>query len=192
MTDFLDAFPLDRVLAMRAAQPVGPVQSDDRIFDGVYFSWGASPSLGKVTLTREPGAFLSFDAEANGEPAWFTLNLELGDGVLEPGDLLTVIIEGEMSGVSRLPMFVRSGADGVLYDTRLKEPLDLQGSNGVATLFHTVADHAAICGKAAFHTLVIELPMSPCHVTLRKLRILRLPARRGLRGDPPSLSSIAS
>ncbi|MCB1406792.1 MAG: hypothetical protein KDK01_11185 [Rhodobacteraceae bacterium] len=192
MTDFLDAFLRDRVLALRESHLAGPVESDARLADGIYFSWGADKSQCMVTLSGEPGMILSFDATSHGKPGWFSLNFDLGTGSLEAGDTLVLIAEGAMTGAAGLPLFVRSNVDGALIDMPFSETLDLHATNGIVTLFHPVHAHSGVCGKPAFHTLVASLPPTPFHVSLRALRVLRIPASRGLPSEPQTLSSLAS
>jgi hypothetical protein len=191
MTDFVETFTLENLAALRQLQMDGPAEQNTHISDGIYLSWDDESTTVTLSVSSDPSSCLSVTSRVEGDPRWMTLNLELGRGVIESGDVFGLVVEGEASEDVALPLFLRSKVGDQLIDSHWSELLALKPGNGIAVAFHTMSPDQGVCGTDGFHTLVLSLPKSGGTVTLRDLRLFRMPASRGLRSTPETLSSWA-
>lgn len=172
----------DTVLAGLAAQNgEGPVENDQRLVPGLYVSW--DDDKGKVTLRRtaEKEATLGLTARITQAPRWITLNIDLGPGRFEPGDILGLAADLESDRPLRLDAFVRSAGEDGHEDSRLPDALNAAPGGVVQTSLLTVHAAHGLTRNSRFHTLVFRLPDNDFSLTLRGFQLFVLPAGRGLQ-----------
>lgn len=163
--------------ALRQTTLSGPAEPDKRLVEGLYISWEAEAN---VTLTLDSPAEqgLTLSAKMERAPGWFGLNLDLGAVAFAPGSLLGIVLDltGRLDR-GRMP-FIRSGLKGSREDTMLDETIPEDVSSGVTVLMHDVFADSVLTHEAAFHTLVLPMPLQSFELTLADLRIFVLPPER--------------
>jgi hypothetical protein len=189
MTDFINAFSIGHLGRLRGATLSGDVENNQRIFEGVYFSWDEAQAKIDISAGDDAAAMLAVDVAVEGAPRWFSLNLELGQGVLTEGDTLGIVVEGQAGAEVDLPLFIRSGGPGKTHDTRFPDPLALGPETRLSVALLTLEEGNESCGEPLFHTLVIGLPAKSGTLVLRDMRVFRVPAEKGLRSRPATLAS---
>ena len=84
---------------------------------------------------------------------------------------------------------VDAAADAALADTALADGLGGSDTRAVRTALHAFGAGDAAMGAPGYHTLVLRLPREDFHLRLHDLRIVVLPAARGLRLAPGTLAA---
>lgn len=175
MTHALELAAADLVRSLRYEHHPQYGASQINLLDGAYFNWDAEK--GDVTLRVHPelGSLFSASAQVTRKPRWFSFNLSLNGGSLEPGAILGLVVEMQGCEGQPLPVFLRALQEGTLSDTPFANPL--QGSAGpqVQTLLHRVSDGEALSRPSDFLTLVMLLPTGDFSLTLRNLTLFVVP-----------------
>ena len=155
-----------------------PVGSDEPIVEGVTLSWDTEEGDVTVEVTCTADNLLAVSAEVRKAPRWFSLNLDLGRFVLDPGDVLGLVSESSSDQTGTLHMFVRSATDQRFDDTYLREPLPLTFGRKTNCIMHTVDVDEPWIGEPMYHCLVVPLPLNSFRLTLFDLRMFLLPQKR--------------
>ena len=163
------------VAALRSATLPAKAGTDAPLVENVYFSWDASKAKVEIALDRAPGSLQRWRQTVGGTPGWLNLNLALGPGVFEPGQVLGLIVATRPVGDNPEPIviegFVRSSRAGKTFDTHLAQPLTLTSDDGPATMLHPIARLDPICEPKGFHTLILRLPKRDLTLDLTDLRL---------------------
>lgn len=189
MTHPCEMFAAETVAGLREAQFDGPVENNAPLAPNVYFNWDDDEGAVEIAAASEPGALLSAAIGVSRAPRWLSLNVALGPGAFQSGDVLGLVVEADAGTDAVLPAFIRSAAGGERADTDLQDRLALTGERAVLTLLHTVDATDGLARIDGYHTLVLPLPSSRLELRLRDLRLFVLGAGRGLRSTPVQLSS---
>jgi hypothetical protein len=190
MTDFLDEFSLRQLGALRSAEMSGEAVNDAEIVPGVYLSWDAEEASVTVRYESPDWAALSLVCQVTGRPRWQSLNLALGEGWFVPGDVIGVVVEGYAEGTLSLSVRMRTRSGGDVLDCEWEDALTLEPTNGVAVALRTLEAVDGCVSRDGYHTLILGLP-GACALTLREIRVFRIPGSAGLRSVPETLSSFA-
>lgn len=166
-------------------------ENETHLVPEVYFSWDSDDGEVSIAVESRPDELLAMDVQIDAEPLWLTLNIGLGSTQFEVGDTLTIVAEVQGTEDAAFPMFIRSAHDGYTTDTVLHDVLKSSSDDMVQTLLHTIQHDEGLLGEEAYHTLVIQLPKSNFSLSLRDARLVFIPAARGLRSLPQTLSAVA-
>jgi len=192
MADHQDSLSFHSIDALRAAVCAGQAANDTQFADGVYFSWDTEGGDAQIAYESPDWAVLSVDWRVTGSPTWLSLNVSMGGGVLNDGDVIVLTAEGYADSPVSLPVVLRCDIAGEMLDVGLEDALEFNPVNGVCTAMRTIDPVDGIGGKHGFHTLIMHLPMQDMTMTLRNLRLSIVPAAQGLRSSPVTLSSLAN
>ena len=169
-----------------------PADSDQHVVPGIYFSWDQSGCKVDVRVLRTVDAVLAFSSKVSGRPEWFTLNIELGEDALAPGDVLGIVADIASDAPATLPLFVRSATGGGIEDTILAENLHATKDGVISTVLHTISSGDALATQSAFHTMVIDLSGTNHNTEIRDLRIFAIPADQARKSSPNMVSSASA
>ncbi|TKA84353.1 hypothetical protein [Sulfitobacter sp. 15WGC] len=153
--------------------------------DGIYFSWDDENGAVALEVQSPPGQLCHLTGRISGAPEWLALNISLGVLDFAPGD--TFGMAANVSGAPCTP-YLRSLHGEMLLDTALQDDL----REGPQPLLRTFDAHDGAIGQGGFHTLVLPLPRQDFTWALHDMAIFMLPAGKGLRSAPLTLSSFAS
>lgn len=192
MTHACSAFAARTSAALTAARFSGPVQCNHHLVPEIYLSWDEAKGDIQVEATSDDSCALQFSARVGAPSGWFTLNLPLGGGHFETGDVLGVILDARAGQGIECSAFLRSRQDSEAHDTDMLDPLMIGPERGVHVLMHTVSPACGLPLADRFHTLILRLPQTDFDLTLYDFRVFVLPAARGLASRGPTLSSVAS
>lgn len=172
--------------ALAALDASGKLGADERIVPGVHPTWDGQE--GTVALSYQSGGdnLLRLDATVTGWPRWLTLNLDLGVGAFEAGDVIGLVAEVAGDRTYDLDMFIRSDSDQGAVDTELREPLRVTPEPCIAAALHSVAASDDMSGRERFHMLGIRLPKQDFRLDVRALRVFVRPASEA--PDAPTLT----
>ena len=178
--------------ALAAYQGSGAVENGMRIVPSFYPSW--DEERGTVALTHEAGPdnLLRVEANVTGEPRWLTLNLDLGGGSFEVGDVIGVVADVEGDGEFALEMFARSTSEHENTDTEFADKLPVSTARGVGVIMHTVGPGDGVLTTDRFHMLIIRLPRRDFRLEMREMKLFVLPASHGLRSGPMTLAGASA
>lgn len=191
MADFFDTFYLEKICALRAATSSGKVENNVHLSSGFYVSWDEEESDAQINYDSPDWAMLTLDWDVSGTPRWFSLNLSLGEGILDSGDIIALVSEGYADTSLALSLTLRSKIEDEVFDVDWDDAVELHPENGINTVLRRIEIGDQIGGRSAYHTLILTLPAQNNAVTLRNLRTFRIPASKGLRCVPETLSSLA-
>ncbi|MBY6006615.1 hypothetical protein KUV62_22010 [Salipiger bermudensis] len=178
---------------LRGASLKQPVKSGEKLGHGLYFSWDTEDGDVSVTLDSSPGSLFSARIEIAKSPAWFTLNIALGETGLQDSDVLGLVAEISGDQPASLPVFIRSAFPGGGHgDTWLMDQLAVGASPAIRTLLHTAAPGSPLTGDAVYHTLIMNLPKESGTLTLRDMGVFVLPNSELTAGTPVTLAGYAS
>ncbi|WP_212525599.1 hypothetical protein [Actibacterium sp. MT2.3-13A] len=189
MTHPSEQFAAQTIAALREASLPERLETDAPIVPGVYFSWDTSGGEAALKLTSGPGLLVRVEARVAKPPRWFSFNLSLGKALFAPGDVLGMAVELEGGAAEDFPLVIRSTRNGEIGDTVLQDSLKGAEDRVVRTVLHTVDAADFLSREPAFHTLVMRLPKRDFALAIRDLRFFVLPAARGQRSQPATLSS---
>lgn len=177
--------------ALAAHRGAGTVANNARIVAGFHPTWDDED--GAVTLTHDcgPETMVRLEASVAEQPKWLTLNLDLGVGAFEPGDVIGIVAEIAGDDQAELTMFIRTSGEHGEVDTELAEPLALAAAPRVATALHTVGPGDNLAGEERFHMLGMRLPRRDFKLDIKEMRVFVLPAGHGLRSRPMTLAGAA-
>lgn len=184
----------DTIYALRKTTLSGEIKNDAPVADEiptVYFSWDENAAGTALSLSEAPGCLLQITQEVKGTPEWLVLNLALGPSSFEAGDVLGIVADIEGFEGHDLPLFVRTARGDGFVDTALQDIVVGSATPAVRTVLHTVNAADPMTWGEGFHTLVLNLPQASGTLTIRDFSFMVLPAERGLRSTPETLSSIA-
>jgi len=156
----------------------------------VYLSWDEEEA--DIALETASGAnmLLAVKGSVSGTPRWFSLNVGLGRGELQAGDVLGIVLELETPAALESVPFIRTAwRKGGYADTHLVDTIAVAPGRQVVTLLHTVDADDALCNDV-FHTLVLPLPSADFDLSLQDMRLFVIAADRGLRTTPAQMSSV--
>ncbi len=190
MTHFSELFTANSLSILRNLKLAQSVENEVHVAPDIYFSWDSSQGTVEIALKSYPGHLADLWAKVTGMPSWLSFNLSLGNCAFKSGDVLGLIVELEGCEGHTFPIIVRSTQDGELSDTTLQDSLKGSEDRAVRTLLHTIAPHEALTGPKRYHTLIIPLPCRDFELDIRDVRLFIIPAARGLRSHPETVSSV--
>lgn len=178
--------------ALRGMDRTGrQLRPDERVVPGLYVSWGGGGGEARITATASDTALLQIAAEVTGDLEWFTLNIELGPGQLNPGDVLGLALAGS-TGAAGLDLagFLLSARlpGGGVGETALADRLVLGPDSAAGLALHILEPGEAATRAQEFHTLVLNLPRRNFEIALRDLRVFVQPAGAGYARRTPTLA----
>lgn len=191
MTDFLDTFALNNLSELRNATLSGTAENNATIVPGVYLSWDDENTGVKIGYDSPEWAALSLDYTLSAPPRWLSLNLALAGGRFEAGDVIVLVVEGYAEKSASIGLQLRSDIEGEIYDCDWDDTIELHSENDVAVALRTLEVVDGVVGRDGYHTLILSLPTEDRTLTLRNLRLFRMPGSRGLRSTSETLSSMA-
>ena len=180
MSDFLETFSIVNLGALRAEVSSGAAENNEEIVPGVYLSWDEDETQIDIIYDSPDWASLSLDYTVQGTPRWLSLNLALGEGQFEPGDVIGLVLEGYAAGKLIIPVRLRSSIEGETFDTVCDDTIAIYPNNGVSTVLMTIEYGNSVAGREGYHTLMLGLPAGRAAMTLRNMRVFRMPGSRGL------------
>lgn len=146
----------------------------------VSFCWDTIDGDLALETWSEAGLLLGAKADVQRQPAWVSFHLALRKGRFEAGDILGLTLDFDGFAGETLPLFIRSARRGGHWvDSPLQQPLQGHRQRAMQTVLHTVHSQSALCGPAAFHTLIFSLPLRDFSFRLYDLGLFVLPAGRG-------------
>lgn len=175
--------------ALAAYQGAGAVGNGARIVPGFFPNWDEEHGTVALTHEAEPGNLVRVEAKVTGEPRWLTLNLDLGGGRFEAGDVIGVVADVDGDGDYALEMFIRTRSEEGNMDTEFPDGLPIAPGRRVVTSMHMVGAGDGAVNSERFHMLIIRLPKRDFRFDLRDMMFFVLPASKGLRPHPMTLAS---
>lgn len=183
MSDFLEAFSIVNLGALRTGVASGAAENNAEIVPGVYLSWDEEGTGIEIIYDSPDWAALSLDFKVTGTPRWLSLNLALAEGRFEAGDVIGLVVEGYAAENRSITMRLRSKVRDEMIDTRWEDAIDLHPGNGVSAALRTIEPGDGISGQDGYHTLVLGLPPASGSMTIRNMRVFLVPGSRGLHSD---------
>ena len=191
MSDFFDTFYLEKICPLRATTCSGDAENNAAFRSGFSVSWDDDESDIRISYDSPEWAALSLDWTATGSPRWLSLNLSLGDGIIDEGDILALVFEGYADTSLALSLTLRSKIDENVFDVKWEDAVEMHPENGISTVLHRIEAGEQIVGRLGYHTLILSLPRQDNALTLRNLRTFRIPASKGLCRAPETQLSLA-
>ncbi len=161
---------------LAALEAAGKAEVDGRIVPGLHPTWDEEEGAVALSYRAEPGTLLQLEAQVSGAPRWLTLNIDLGPGAFEAGDVIGIVADIAGEAEDMLGMFIRSTTQGGDVDTELAEPLFVAAQQRVAAALHVVAPQDGVAGSERFHMLGLKLPKRDFRLEIRGLRVFVRPA----------------
>lgn len=190
MSDFLDSFSQTQLNQLRHSVLSGTAENNKELSPGVYLSWDDETDM-SIMYDSPDWAALSLTTDIKSKPRWQSLNLVLATGVLRSGDTLGLVVEGYADTKTSLNIATRSAIDGTEVDCRWEDQITLHPMNNVSIAVQRYDMLDGVVDREAYHTLMIDLPPQSTAMTLRNIRLFRLPHSRELLTDVETLSSFA-
>ncbi len=184
----IDSFADRTISALRNLSHVENVENN---VPEVYFSWDATQADVSVDLSTGEGCLFEAQVTVSGQPRWLGLNLGLGQGTLNRGDQVLVVMQFAAEVTDKFQLALISSCDDKRIDTLLEEPITGLPKGIVRTILHDIGEDDAHAGEDAYHTLAIRLPAHSHKLRLDDLRISIVPRIRGVRSAPATLSGFA-
>lgn len=188
MTHFSELFAANTISILRTMSFSQTVENNKPLLPGVYFSWDTEEGNVDLSLESRTGELFEIWPKVTGKPRWFSLNLSLGDCTFEAGDVIGVIVEFEGAKGETFRFFTRSARGEKMTDTQFEDALKGSEDISVQTVLHTLTGSDALVQGQGFHTLILPLPLHDVTLRLRDLRVIVIPASRGLRSGPVTLA----
>lgn len=191
MDDFLERFSQTNLGFLRSSERSGMAENNTEIVPGIYLSWDAEET-GLTVEYNSPGwAALTLSYQRSAAPRWFSLNLALAEGLIAEGDVLGLVVEGYSAQSASISLRLRSMIEGETFDSDWSDTINLHPSNDVAVALRSFAVVDGLVGREGYHTLIMSLPRENGSLTIRNMRLFRMPGSRELRRDPETLASFA-
>lgn len=175
--------------ALGSYQGVGAIENNHRIVPGLYPGWDEEHCAVTMTHTATPEDLITLEGKVTGQPRWLTLNLDLGSGTFEAGEVIGLVADIAGAGAYSLELFIRTSAEDGNIDTVLAERLPVSTTPRVVNVLHTVGPDDGVVASDRFHTLAIRLPQFDFRLEMRAMRLFVLSARHGLRVRPMTLAT---
>lgn len=190
MSDFLDSFSQTQLNQLRNTVSSGTAENNKELSPGVYLSWDDDADM-SIAYDSPDWAALALTTRISSKPRWQSLNLVLATGVLRAGDTLGLVVEGYADVQTPLKITTRSAINGTQIDCHWDDQITLHPMNNVAIALHRYEMLDGVVDSEGYHTLMIDLPPQSSAMTLRNIRLFRLPHSRELLTDAETLSSFA-
>lgn len=191
MDDFLDRFSQTNLGFLRSSERSGKAENNTEIAPGIYLSWDAEGTGLAVEYESPDWAALSLAYQMSAAPGWFSLNLALAEGLISEGDVLGLVVEGYSAQSASISLRLRSAIEGETFDSDWNDAISLHPSNDVTVALRSFAVVDGMVGREGYHTLIMNLPRENGTLTIRNMRLFRMPGSRELRRDPETLASFA-
>jgi hypothetical protein len=187
----IEEFSSALIARLRIAELSGPAESNAPLVPGISLSWNPDAKGLKVDATSAPGTLLRIEQIVEEAPRWLELHVALGHATFVPGDILGLALRAEGFGDEGPSFFVRTFLDDRFLNTDLVEPLPTARARAVRTVLYTIASTDPIVEPGRFHTLIMRIPKRSGRLAIGDLRLLVLPAARGLNTASPILARAA-
>lgn len=187
----IDSFADRTLSALRNLSHVEQVENNAHLVPEVYFSWDAAQADVSVDFSTGEGRLLEAEVAVSGQPRWLGLNVGLGQGTLNRGDQVVIVMQFAAETTDKFQLALISSCDDKRIDTLLEEPITGTPKGIVRTILHDIGEDDAHAGEDAYHTLAIRLPAHSHKLRLDDLRISVVPRNRGVRSAPATLSGFA-
>ncbi|KPQ05534.1 MAG: hypothetical protein HLUCCA12_14775 [Rhodobacteraceae bacterium HLUCCA12] len=182
----------ERIAALRSAAFSEEHSESCCLADALFLDLDPDEGKARLSCRSEPGMIAALDARVEGAPRWLVARIDLGPGTFRAGDVLALTLQASAERDCALEITLRTlQAEGPA-DLRFVERPALTSQQNVVTVMHTITGTDAICGDAQFASLLLNLPKQDFRITLHDMHFFVLPAERGLRSEPRSLSSFAA
>jgi hypothetical protein len=191
MDDFLDGFSQTRLGTLRRSVQAAEAQNNAEIVPGIYLSWDEEGTGLSVGYDSPDWAMLSLDTKMTAPPRWFSLNLALAEGRIAADDVLGLVVEGYAAQGATLTLRLRSAIGGEVFDSDWEDVITLHPENNVSVALRRFSALDGIVDAEGYHTLILGLPSESATLTIRNMRLFRMPGSRELRPEPETLSSFA-
>lgn len=179
MSHSCETFVNGVIEALAALEAAGEAKNNRPFVSGVDPSWDDKDGTVTLSYRTEPENLLRLDARVTGRPRWITLNLDLGCGAFEAGDMIGIVAEVDGDADRDLEMFIRSATEHGDVDTELSERLSVSAAGGVVAALHIVGSGDSVADDSRFHRLGIRLPQQDFRLAIRSARVFVRPAADG-------------
>ena len=190
MTHACELSTSDTISALRAKALDGPALNNEELSQQIYLSWDSASGSVSATAHSEGGYLLNLKGEVAGSPEWFSLNIGLGQGQFQPGEILGILFELKCSNPLLVVPFIRTSmGEGEYSDTYLPDDFTVYGTREIITLLHTIIPADALCNEG-FHTLVLPLPSANFDLQIYDMRLFVIEAGRHVQTRLPQVSDL--
>lgn len=185
MRHVCEDYALRALDALSRLEGKGAILTEQRIVEGVHPSWDTEEGSVTFSYTSDRETLLSIETSVTGTPRWLTLNLDLGVGRFDPGDIIGLIADIEADTAHTCEMFIRTTTQQGHVYTAFRESLNMAAERRTVTALHPVWNTDRLAGAENFHILGIMLPKTNLRLSLHHLCPFVLPAGNAPR--PPSM-----
>ena len=146
------------------------IEANVSVVEGLYFSFDTEGGQTDLTCCSNNGFAVS--GRISGAPRWCSLNMDLGQTLLEAGQVIGIAARLTSPAGLQMPLSIRSALPGgELADTFLDGTLRGDAGGTAQVVLHHITPDMPACGLVAWHTLVLGLPPGPLEFTFTDLRV---------------------